>query len=192
MRKIPLLIIFILLNHFSFSQTKLSNELSTLFFDLNLEGSVSDIISNANLKFEPFHINDTITGEIEKNFIANFDKHKLIGSKIIFGECTINQKSNDIKKEKFIINQKITFKTLEEVIHEYQKLSSEYEKFGVRILESTVEGDAENSGYQNKVISIETESKLITLTFMYPIPIKDKTEYNFYIICKFRKLWYKQ
>lgn len=191
MKKIAMLVLFGLFHQFLFSQENIDNELNKLFLDLNLETNVDNMISKSNLKFEVFQVEDSVTGGTEKTFVANFNNNKLIESKILSGVCSINKNSQEVKKEKYTIDQKIAFKSLDEVIYEYNKLSAEYEKFGVRVLESTEEGDDENSGYQNKVISIENKSKLITLTFMYPIPTKTKTEYNLYIICQSKKLWYK-
>lgn len=191
MKRILILVLFALFNQVTIAQETIKNELNELFLGLNLETNVKEIISKSKLKFETFKVKDSSTGEIDKTFVANFDNNKLIQSKILSAECSIYQKNSDIEKEKYTIDLKMTFKTLEEVINEYNRLSVEYEKFGVRVLETTEEGNTNYSGFQNKVISIEHKSKLITLTFMYPIPLKDTVENNLYIICNFKKLWYK-
>lgn len=185
MKKIALLLTSIFFYNIAFSQNDQSRELSRLFLDLKLEAPVKDITSGSKLKFELSESEDA------KTYVALFNEHKLIQSKILSGECTIYQKNKNLSTGEYVIDHKITFKTLEEVIKVYNELSKDYDPFAISILESTGDGDTINQAYQNKVIRMESKTKQITLTFMYPIPAAEQTEYNLYIICQFKKLWYK-
>ena len=191
-KKYLTLIIFSLFSQILFSQT-VQDELNKLFFDLNLELKFNEIVSKSNQNFEFSEETDSITNVTEKIYTTSFTEHPLIQSKILIGYYSIRQaqKEKDLKKEKYGIDAVIKFQTQEEVITEYKKLSLQYEKFGYSIKERTVKGENEDIGYQNKVISIETKTKSIDLTFLYIISGEEKTEYDLYIACSYQNLLYK-
>lgn len=193
MKKTYLLLLFTLFSQIGLSQEVLKDELNKLFLDLNLGLKFNEIASKSNQKFEYSEDVDYNSNLKTKIYSTTFKTHPFITSEMLSGSCNIKQvqKEKNLKKEKYDVDLIISFKTLDEVISEYKKLSDEYKKFGHFIEESTIDGENGDIGYQNYVINIETETKTIALTFMYTIPGTEKSEYELYIACSYQNLWYK-
>lgn len=187
MKKNILLLFLFLFNGCLFSQEELTTELDSLFFNLKIDSSVKEIIRNSKFKTEIYEDNNNYLNEKQKNYVSDFNVNKLIGSPIIDGYFTIIQKYSEIESNEYELCQRIHLKTLKDVIKEYDNLSNKFEKFGFRILESSEEGNSHFSSSENKVISIKKNNRLIVLTFMYGVPLKEEYGYYLFIICKIMK-----
>jgi len=179
-KNIVLLFLIIFANNL-FCQENLTSELDSLFFNINLDTSVKEIIHNSKLKFETFENNDNYLSERQTVFVSDFNTNPKIKSLLLDGQFSIIQRENQVQTNEYELVQRIHLQNLEDVVFEYNSLSRKYEKFGLRILDSTEEGNSYFSSHQNKVISMEKKFKIITLTFMYSIPKQKETGYYLFI-----------
>ncbi len=192
MKKIIAIGLLVLCNPVLHAQEYINKEIDKLFFNLKVASGPKGMVAGSDLNFETFIQDDPESGDKTKILLYEFTKNKMIDSKIINGELQIIQKNSEIENKVYEVTQKIELQSLKDVIHEYEKLSSPFEKSDFSISEVAHEITDKNEGYQNKVIRMITKSQRIVLTFMYPYPISktDQTEYKYdlFIICKFWNL----
>lgn len=163
-----------------YGQNDMNEQLSKLFLDLDLTSSPQKMASKSPLKFES-GINQTISwGKPTNNtgsYVADFNKNELIKSKIEKGIITIISKDqND-----FSINERIWFLTYEDMLDEYNRVCSSFEKLGYRVKSTIIQDDNFETKSENTEILMETNSKKSILTIGYYLPPKDEKDKEYFL-----------
>lgn len=171
-----LITIFILTGVTMLSQNNTNEHLSRLFLDLDLTSSPENMAKKSPLKFE-YGINQTVSwgkpASNAGNYVAVFDKHELIKSKIKTGLITIISKDQSAISNDFSINERIWFLTYEDMLNEYNSICSSFEKLGYRVKNTITQYDNFETKSENTEILIKTDSRKSTLIIGYYLPPKD-------------------
>lgn len=182
--KCKLIVTFTFLSLILNGQSNMKEKLSELFLGLDLTSNLQNMVTNSPLKFE-YGVNRTISWEKSSNnmgnYVANFDKHELIKSKIKKGLIIIASKEQNILTNDFSINERIGFYNEDDMISEYHKLTESYEKLGYRVKNSIVQNEDFETKFENTEILIEKDSKKSALTIGYYLPLKEEKVKEYFL-----------
>ena len=178
------IIILTFLSLILYGQNNMNEQLKNLFLDLDLTSNPKIMANNSFLKFE-YMVRQGIswgkTGGNTSNFVAKFDKNPLIESRIKEGQITIIQKDEEIQSGTFSINERIWFYNYEDMMNEYRKICSSFEKLGYRVKNTIVENDNFETKNEITEILMKTDSKKSTLTIGYHLPSKDEEDKVYFL-----------
>ncbi|KKO89204.1 hypothetical protein AAW12_24075 [Sphingobacterium sp. Ag1] len=178
--KNTLVIIFTLLSTILFAQNEAYGQLRKLLLDLDLSLDPRAMTMNSQLKFK-YGVNRGINFQDEKgNIVANntytyeadFIKNPLIKSEIKKGEISVIQKE-EVQFGAFSVNERIWFKNVDDLINEYRKICSSFEKYGYQVKNTIVEDDNFNIKNERTEIMIPDSSKKAQLMIGFLLPPKD-------------------
>lgn len=166
-----LLIILTIINLPLFSQQNMNEKLNQLFLDLDLSSTPEIMTKNSFLKFD-YGISKGVewTGGDSKMFIAKFDKHSLIKSQIKGGQIFIRQNNRESQLGVYEITERIDFHNIEDVINEFNKLSSIYEENSFKVKNLNTESTDYEITSQYNEIFFKSESKISKIIIGYSLP----------------------
>lgn len=160
-------------------QNNMNEQLSKLFLDLDLTSSPENMAKKSPLRFE-YGINQTVNwgkpGTNAGNYVAAFDKHELIRSKIKTGLITIISKDQNAMSNDFSINERIWFLNYEDMLNEYNSICSSFVKLGYRVKNTITQNDNFETKSDNTEILIEKDSKKSKLIIGYYLPPNDDND----------------
>lgn len=169
-----LLILLTISNLSLFSQQAMNTKLNRLFLDLDLSSTPEMMTKKSNLQFD-YGINQGVewTGGNTKMFIAKFDKHELIESKIEEGQIFIRQNDREEKLGIYEITERISFTSTEDLISEFYKLSSIYEESAYKVKNFNTENEDHEIISQYNEIIFSLDSKKCKIILGYTMPIEN-------------------
>lgn len=167
------------MNTFLFSQNKMNENLQKLFLDLDLTQNPHEIVKKSKLRFGNgtnriinWGGTDTVA-----DYVANFDKNPFIESKIKKGIVTIIPKKSDLRNNIFTINERIWFYNREDMLKEFEKICSLFEKQVYKVKRTIIQNESFETVSENTEIIIDTNHKL-TIGYYLSAKSEDDKEYS--------------
>lgn len=173
--KSTFIIILTFLSLILYGQNNMNEQLNRLFLDLDLSLNLKDMVQKSSLKFE-YGVNQTVNWGTNNNntgdYIATFDKNPFMDAKIKKGVITIIPGKQDAQANSFSINERVWFNSKVEMVNEYNKICTSFEKLGYKVKNTIVQNDNFETRSENTEILMEFGSKKSTLTIGYYLPLK--------------------
>jgi len=168
------------------AQNNIHDRLSKLFFDLDLNKSFRQTSLKSSLRFE-YGINRGVSFRNENGgntystdtstYEADFIKNPLIESPITEGHISIRQQAQETILDKYLIVERIGLLNADDMLNEYYKLCSLFEKFGYRVKNTLIQNDNFETKSELTEIFMEQDGKKSTLSIGYRMPLKKEKEY---------------
>ncbi|MGK6342468.1 hypothetical protein ACMGDK_09530 [Chryseobacterium sp. DT-3] len=173
-----------------YGQNDMDEQLKKLFLDLDLTSNPQVMVSKSSLKFEHIvrqGINWGNAGGNTTNFITKVAKNPFIESHIKDGQISIIQKADEVKSGTFSINEQLWFDNYEDLMQEYRKICSLFEKFGTKVKNKIVEDENFEIKHEITEIFMEKDSEKVTLTIAYHLPPKEMGEKEYFLAIIYTK-----